>query len=34
LTEAEGREGYVRPALAGTDERLSTLDRTTFANVA
>jgi len=31
LTEAEGRDGYVRPALAGTEERLSSLDRKTFA---
>jgi hypothetical protein len=34
LTEAEGREGYVRPALAGTDERLAALERKSFANVA
>lgn len=31
LTDAEGQEGYVRPALAGTDERLSALDRKKFA---
>lgn len=34
LTEAEGREGYVRPALLGTDERLAAMDRKTFAKVA
>jgi alkylation response protein AidB-like acyl-CoA dehydrogenase len=31
LTEAEGREGYVRPALLGTEERLAALDRKSFA---
>lgn len=31
LTPEEGRDGYVRPALLGTDERLSSLDRKTFA---
>lgn len=31
LTEAEGREGYVRPALVGTEERLATMDRKSFA---
>jgi len=31
LTEAESREGYVRPALVGTEERLASMDRKTFA---
>jgi len=31
LTDAEGQEGYVRPALAGTEERLASLDRKKFA---
>jgi len=31
LTDAEGREGYVRPALVGTEERLASLDRKSFA---
>jgi acyl-CoA dehydrogenase len=31
LTEAEGREGYTRPAIIGTDERLAAMDRKTFA---
>jgi len=31
LTEAEGREGYVRPALVGTEERLANMDRKSFA---
>jgi len=31
LTPEEGRDGYVRPALLGTEERLSSLDRKTFA---
>jgi acyl-CoA dehydrogenase len=31
LTDAEGREGYVRPALQGTEERLAELERKTFA---
>jgi acyl-CoA dehydrogenase len=31
LTDAEGQEGYVRPALAGTEERLSVLDLKRFA---
>ena len=33
LTPEEGREGYVRPALQGTEERLSKLDRRTFDDV-
>lgn len=31
LTPAEGAEGYVRPALMGTEERLSSLERKRFA---
>lgn len=31
LTEAEGREGYVRPALLGTEERLASSGRKSFA---
>lgn len=31
LTDAEGQEGYVRPALVGTEERLAALDRKRFA---
>lgn len=31
LTEAEGRDGYVRPALAGTEERLASAERKSFA---
>jgi acyl-CoA dehydrogenase len=31
LTDAEGAEGYVRPALVGTEERLASLDRKSFA---
>lgn len=31
LTEAEGREGYTRPALLGTEERLASMDRKSFA---
>lgn len=31
LTDAEGAEGYVRPALVGTEERLADLDRKSFA---
>lgn len=31
LTEAEGREDYVRPALVGTEERLIALERKSFA---
>jgi hypothetical protein len=31
LTDAEGAEGYVRPALLGTEERLAALDRKRFA---
>jgi alkylation response protein AidB-like acyl-CoA dehydrogenase len=31
LTEAEGREGYVRPALLGTEERMTAMERKTFA---
>ena len=31
LTEKEGRKGYVRPALVGTEERLSALERKSFA---
>lgn len=34
LTEAEGRDGYVRPALVGTDERLADMARKSFADVA
>lgn len=29
-TPAEAQEGYIRPALAGTEERLAALDRKTF----
>ena len=31
LTEAEGAEGYVRPALQGTADRLASLERKSFA---
>lgn len=31
LTDAEAAEGYVRPALVGTEERLASLDRKRFA---
>ena len=31
LTEAEGRDGYVRPALVGTEERLASVERKSFA---
>lgn len=31
LTEEEGRAGYIRPALLGTEERLAELERKTFA---
>ena len=31
VTAAEGQEGYVRPALEGTEERLASLDRKKFA---
>lgn len=31
LTDAEGKEGYIRPALQGTQERLATADRKSFA---
>ena len=31
LTDAEGQEGYVRPALVGTAERMENLDRKSFA---
>jgi hypothetical protein len=31
LTEAEGREGYTRPAIKGTEERLAAMERKTFA---
>mmetsp|Transcript_27127 Transcript_27127/g.59688 ORF Transcript_27127/g.59688 Transcript_27127/m.59688 type:complete len:802 (-) Transcript_27127:164-2569(-) len=31
LTDAEGQEGYVRPALLGTEERLASLDQKRFA---
>mmetsp|Transcript_48953 Transcript_48953/g.74468 ORF Transcript_48953/g.74468 Transcript_48953/m.74468 type:complete len:794 (-) Transcript_48953:95-2476(-) len=31
LTDAEGQDGYVRPALAGTEERMTALDRKRFA---
>lgn len=34
LTEAEGREGYVRPALQGTADRLANLDRKHFVEAA
>jgi hypothetical protein len=34
LTEAEGREGYVRPALAGTADRMASLDRKQFVQAA
>jgi len=30
LTDAEGQEGYVRPALAGTEERLASMERKSF----
>lgn len=33
LTPEEGKEGYVRPALKGTEERLAKLDRKTFDDV-
>jgi acyl-CoA dehydrogenase len=31
LTDAEGKAGYVRPALAGTEDRLKSLERKSFA---
>ena len=31
LTEEEGREGYVRPALLGTEERMAELDRKSYS---
>jgi acyl-CoA dehydrogenase len=31
LTDEEGQEGYVRPALVGTEERLASLERKKFA---
>ena len=31
LTDAEGQEGYVRPALSGTEERLNALEQKRFA---
>jgi hypothetical protein len=31
LTDEEGSEGYVRPALVGTEERMAELERKTFA---
>jgi len=31
LTDAEGQEGYVRPALLGTEERLNSLEQKRFA---
>merc|ERR1711977_765383 len=31
LTDAEGKEGYVRPPLEGTEERMASLDRKRFA---
>lgn len=31
LTDAEGQEGYVRPALLGTEERLNALEQKRFA---
>lgn len=34
LTAEEGKEGYVRPALAGTSERLSHLERKSFYETA
>lgn len=34
LTTEEGQEGYVRPALQGTSERLSSLDRKRFDDAA
>ena len=34
LTPEEGQDGYVRPALQGTSERLSRLDRKSFADAA
>lgn len=33
LTDAEGQPGYVRPALAGTEERLAALERKTFDDI-
>jgi acyl-CoA dehydrogenase len=33
LTPEEGKEGYVRPAIKGTEERLSKLERKTFDDV-
>merc|ERR1712232_579276 len=33
LTPEEGREGYVRPAILGTEERLAKLERKTFDDV-
>ena len=34
LTDAESQQGYTRPALEGTDERLAALDRKTFGQAA
>eukprot|EP00977_Amphora_coffeiformis_P003061 scaffold578_cov167-Amphora_coffeaeformis.AAC.8 len=34
LTEAEGRDGYVRPALQGTADRMAGLDRKHFVEAA
>lgn len=34
ITTEEGQEGYVRPALQGTEERLAALDRKRFDSVA
>jgi hypothetical protein len=34
LTTEEGQEGYVRPALVGTEERLAALDRKEFSDFA
>mmetsp|Transcript_19757 Transcript_19757/g.55822 ORF Transcript_19757/g.55822 Transcript_19757/m.55822 type:complete len:522 (+) Transcript_19757:1289-2854(+) len=33
LTDAEGQEGYVRPALAGTMERMEELERKSFGDL-
>jgi acyl-CoA dehydrogenase len=33
LTDAEGKPGYVRPALVGTEERLAELERKTFLDI-
>lgn len=34
LTDAENKDGYVRPALEGTEDRLAALDRKNFSDVA